>query len=238
MKNDPAFKFVALVIVTGVIVALFSPSAHAETAAAKPKKTRTRAGTYQGSNGASGTINSTTTRGAGERTNLTTVTNQQGQTATHASDRVWNKGTGTGTVASSSTGFNGATTSRQGTLTKNADGSVSSQGTVTGPKGQASTYAGTTVKTGTGSSTTGTITGPNGRTSSYDTEVSKTAPGQVSRVSTVTGANGKTAEKDVTTLVHSDGTGTRVINTTKPDGTTASRTETFTQTVTPATPSP
>ena len=224
MKNDPAFKFVALVIVTGVIVALFSPSAHAETAAAKPKKTRTRAGTYQGSNGASGTINSTTTRGAGERTNLTTVTNQQGQTATHASDRVWNKGTGTGTVASSSTGFNGATTSRQGTLTKNADGSVSSQGTVTGPKGQAST--------------TGTITGPNGRTSSYDTEVSKTAPGQVSRVSTVTGANGKTAEKDVTTLVHSDGTGTRVINTTKPDGTTASRTETFTQTVTPATPSP
>jgi hypothetical protein len=230
MKNDHSFKLVAALILTGVFIALFSTARAAEPT--KPKRTKARSGTFQSSNGNSGTVNSTVSRGGGETTRNTTATNQDGKTATHAFDRTMDKATGTGTVTASSTNFDGATTSRQGTLVRNADGSVTGQGTLTGPKGQVSTYAETTTKTAAGCSTTGTITRANGQTATIDKEVTKTGPGQVSSETTITGANGKTLEKVVATKVNPDGTGTRVVEVTKPDGTTETRTETFT--VTPA----
>lgn len=234
MKHDPAYKIIAAVILTGVAVSLFAPASHAAEATTKPKHTKTRSGTYQDSNGGSGTVNSTVTQGGGERTRNTTLTNQYGQTATHAADRTWDKSTGTGTVSTSTTGFNGRSTSRQGTLTKNADGSVSGQGTLTGPKGQTSTYADNTVKTDTGRATTGTITGPKGQSSTFTNDVDHTAPGAVTRTSTLTGPKGQTTEREVSRQVNPDGSGTRVIQVTKPDGTTESRTETFQASSAPA----
>ena len=225
MKTDHSFKLVSALILTGVFLALFG-SAHA--AEPKAKRTHTRSGSYQDSHGKSGTINSTVTRGDGETVRNGTLTNQDGQTVTHASDRKWDKATGTGTVSSSTTLPDGDTMSRQGTLTKNADGSVSGQGTITGYKGKTSTYSETTSKTANGLSTTGTITGPDGKVSTVNSSLSKTGPGATTRDTTVTGPNGKTAEKEIATKVNPDGTGTRVIETTKPDGTTSTRTETFT----------
>ncbi len=207
MKNDHSFKLVAAVILTGVFLALFTPARAADETAEPKTKTRVRAGTYQSSNGNSGTVNSTTTRAAGTKTRLSTLTNQNGQTATQSSTRTWNKAAGTGTVSASTTGFNGATSTRQGTLTKNSDGSISGQGTITGPQGKTSTYANNTVKTATGTSTTGTITG----------------------------ANGKTVDRNVTNTVGPAGTDTRVVDITKPNGTTSSRTQTLVQTSTPST---
>jgi hypothetical protein len=229
MKTDPSFKLVAAVILTGVFLALFDTAQAAEP---KAKRTRTRTGTYQSSNGNSGTLNSTVTRGNGEALRTGTLTNQDGQTTTHTSDRKWDKTTGTGTVSSSTTLPDGDTMGRQGTLTKNADGSVSGQGTFTGYSGKTSTYAETTSKTATGTSTTGTITGPNGQASTVNSSFNRTAPGSTTRDTTVTGPNGKSTQKEIATKVNSDGTGTRVIETTKPDGTTETRTETFT--ITPA----
>ena len=62
MKTDHSFKLVSALILTGVFLALFG-SAHA--AEPKAKRTHTRSGSYQDSNGKSGTINSTVTRGDG-----------------------------------------------------------------------------------------------------------------------------------------------------------------------------
>ena len=229
MKTDPSFKLVAALILTGVFLALFD-SVHA--AEPKAKRTHTRSGTYQDSNGKSGTINSTVTRGAGETVRNGTLTNQEGQTVTHASDRKWDKATGTGTVSSSTTLPDGDTMGRQGTLAKNADGSISGQGTFTGYAGKTSTYANTTVKTANGATTAGTITGPNGQVSTVNSSAAKTGLGASTRDTSVTGPNGKTAEKEIATQVNPDGTGTRVIQVTKPDGTTETRTVTFT--ITPA----
>ena len=229
MKTDHSFKFVAAVILTGVFLALFAPAHAAEP---KAKRTRTHTGTYQSSNGNSGTLNTTVTRGNGEAVRNSSLTNQNGQTTTHTSDRTWDKATGPGTVSSSTTLPDGDTMGRQGTLTKNADGSVSGQGTFTGYSGKTSTYTNTTVKTANGATTTGTITGPNGQVSTVNSSVSRTGPGATTRDTTVTGPNGKSAEKEIATQVNPDGTGTRVIQVTKPDGTTETRTETFT--ITPA----
>lgn len=231
MKNDHSFTFVAAVILTGVVLA-FANSAQAASA---PKKSRTkeRAGSYESSNGKTGTFDSTTTRAKGETIRNGSRTNQDGETATRSLDRTWDKSTGTGTVNASATLANGKTESREGTLAKNADGSIASQGTITGPNGKTSTYAATTEKTDAGSSTTGTITGPNGKTANYETAVTKNAPGDITRETTVTGPNGKTSERVVATKTNGDGTGTRTVEVTKPDGTTETRTETFTVTTTP-----
>lgn len=230
MKNDHSFTFVAAVILTGVALALANP-AHA---AGAPKKTRTkeRTGTYEGSNGHSGSFDSTTTRTKGETVRNRSRTNQDGERTNRSSDRQWDKTTGTGTVRTSTTLANGKTESRDGTLNTNADGSIASQGTITGPSGKIATYTATTEKTGSGSSTAGTITGPNGKSSSYEASLTKNAPGDITRETTVTGPGGKTSKRVVATRINADGTGTRTVEVTKPDGTTETRTETFTVTTT------
>ena len=225
MKTDNSFKLVLALIVLGVFIVLFSSASAAEP---KLKRTHVRIGTYQSSNGNSGTFNSTVTRGQGEASRATAVTNQNGQTATHTADRTWDKSTGTGTVSTSTKDFDGDTMGRQGTLVKNADGTISGQGTFTGYNGKTSTYAETTAKTATGSTTTGTITGPNGKTATVNSATTRNAPGDYSRDTTITGPNGKTSEREIATKVNADGTGTRVVEVTKPDGTKETRTETFT----------
>ena len=85
MKPDHSFKLVAALILTGVFIALFSTGHAAETT--KPKHTKSRSGTFQSSKGNSGTFDSTVTRGGGETTRNSTLTNQDGKTATHSFDR-------------------------------------------------------------------------------------------------------------------------------------------------------
>src|SRR6185312_15864056 len=98
MKTDHSFKLVLALVLFGLFVVLFSSASAAEP---KARRTRTRTGTYENSNGNSGTVNSTVTRGGGEASRATTLTNQNGQTATHTANRTWDKATGTGTVSSS-----------------------------------------------------------------------------------------------------------------------------------------
>jgi hypothetical protein len=235
MKTDHSFKFVAAALLAGVILAFVNPADAAERAP-KQTRTKTRSGTYETSSGNSGTFASNTSRGRGEFHRDNTRTNQDGQTSTRSLDRTFDQATGTGNVTAAATRPSGDTTSRQGTLVKNADGSMSTAGTITGPNGKISTYSGTALKTETGSSASGTITGPGGNVGSYSREFTQVAPGQTSRTSTVTGPNGKTTETIASTSLNGDGTGTRVIAVTKPDGTTETRTETFT--LTSATPAP
>jgi hypothetical protein len=233
MKNDLSFKLVAAAILAGVILAFTQP-AHAATAApAKKTRTKERSGTYQGSNGSSGTFDATTVRAKGDVQRNSTLTNQDGKTATRSAERTWDKTTGTGTVSTSTTRLDGKTESREGTLTKNVDGSIAGEGTITGANGKIANYTTTTSKTENGATTTGTITGPNGKTTSYASTTSKTGAGEISRDTTVTGPNGKSSEKIVSTKLNGDGTGTRTIEVTKPDGTTETRSETFTVTTTP-----
>lgn len=70
MKTDHSFKLVLALILLGVFLVLFSS---ARAAQPKAKRTRTRTGTYQDSNGDSGTLNSTVTRGGGEATRNSTL---------------------------------------------------------------------------------------------------------------------------------------------------------------------
>lgn len=226
MKNDYSFKFAAGAILAGVILAFINPAEAAD--GARAQRSKASSGTYENTTGKTGTFTRTSTRGGGQLHRDGTWTNQDGQTGTRTFDRALDKTTGTGTVSASTTGVNGNTRSRAGTLSKNADGSVSSQGTVTGSNGKTGTYAGTTVKTATGSTTFGTISGPAGKTASYESATSKIATGEVSRTTTTTGPNGKTSERVTGTKMNGDGTGTRTVEVTKPDGTTETRTETFT----------
>src|ERR1051325_807382 len=143
-KYDPFFA-VAAAMLGALVLAFVTPSHAAETG--KHARAKQRTGTYDNSNGGSGTFDSTTTRSKGELQRNGSWTNQDGQTGSRSLDRKWDKSTGTGTVSASATGVDGKTETREGTLTKNADGSVASQGTITGANGKVSTYAGTTVKT-------------------------------------------------------------------------------------------
>lgn len=225
MKNDYSFKFLGIALLAGVVLAFINP-AEAADGAARQSRSRERSGTYTSSNGNTGTFSGASTRGAGQLQRSGTWTNQDGQTGSHAIDRSLDKTTGTGTVTSSTTGPKGNTRSRSGTLAKNADGSVSSQGTITGFKDKTSTYTATTSKTETGSATSGSITGPAGKTATYLSTTDRSA-GEVSRTVSTTGPNGQTSEKVVATKMNGDGTGTRTVDFTKADGSKETRTETF-----------
>ena len=240
-----------------VVLAIAVPSTFAAQS-----HTRTRTGTFQDSNGNSGTTTSSTTRSPGSRQHTATWTNQNGQTGSHTSDSTWNKTAETGTFSSGTTLTNGKTDARQGTVTETAPNTYQIQGTNTGFNGKTSTFDLTKTKTDTGSSTTGTITGPkggvsnlnsttttnsngytkdttitgpNGGQTKIDTSLTKT-PGEVVKNKEVTLPNGKTDDRIVDTKYNADGSGTRTIENTGPDGKTNTRTETFsapTNTTTP-----
>src|SRR5581483_9572279 len=174
------------------------------------ERVHTRAGTWQSSRGGSGTFSETTTRGHGLLQRQGTWTNQNGGVGTHSYTRNYDKSTGTGTFTGSTTRPDGKTTSRDGTMTKNADGSVTTNGQFTHANGKVSDYTATTVKTADGRETTGTITSPNGKVSNLQTDVVHN-DGVTTRDETITGPNGKTFTRDATTQVNPDGTGTKTI---------------------------
>jgi hypothetical protein len=229
MKNSFSSKFALTALVAGALII----SANSAFAAAKTH-IRTRTGTYQNSNGKSGTFTDTTTHSPGETQRQDSWTNQDGKTGTHESTRTWDKTTGTGTVSSSTTLPDGKTSSRTGTIAKTGDNTYESKGTVTTPNGKVATYDAVTTKTATGRTTQDTITGPNGKQTTVNSTVTKEGKGEVERATTITGPNGKTEQKNVETKVNPDGSGTRTVQITKPDGTTETRTENFTTTSTPA----
>lgn len=229
-RSTGAFFLGALVIL----------SANLSFAADKTRpRTHTRTGTYQNSNGKSGTFSSSTTRSQGELQREGSWTNVDGKTGTREATRSWDKSTGTGTTSARVTTPAGKTVSRDGTLNKTADGAVQSQGTIAGARGNTSTYATTTTRSENGSTTTGTVTGPKGRETQVNRSTQKTDEGERQRTTSVTGPNGRNSERVVSTKINGDGTGTRTLEYTKADGTTGTRTETFTvtsRTVTPAAP--
>jgi len=230
-------------------VALLLPSV---LLAGQPR-VKSRTGTYQSSNGNSGTFKTSTTSGPGSRQSSTIWTNQNGQSGDHASSSNWNKSTDSGSFSSSTTLIDGKSASRNGTITETAPNTYQIQGTQTGFNGQTSTFDFTKTKSASGSSTVGTITGPKGGVSTYDSTVTKTDNGYT-RDTAITGPNGGQTTKDTTftkstgetvkntettladgqktdrvvdTKYNADGSGTRTVEYTGPDGKTQTRTETF-----------
>jgi hypothetical protein len=198
MKTDHIFKYLAATIIVGVALALVQPAHAAEG----KERTKKRSGTYETSEGKSGTAEGTVTRSKGKKTREGSVTNQDGETATRKSERLRDKETGTDTYSSTTTAPGGKTATTNSTLTKTGEGTASTTGTRTGFNGQTSTYAGTVAKT----------------------EDGRTAAGMV------TGQDGLTAERIIATRKNPDGTVTRTIQVTKPNGTTSTRSETVTVT--------
>jgi len=241
-------KIVPVLYVTAITVLLFVSSAYA----AGQTRTRARTGTYQDSDGNSGTSDTSTTVSPGSKEQSATWTNQNGQTGSHTQASTWNKTTNTGTVSSSTTLTNGKKKSRKGTVAETAPNTYDITGTKTGLNGQTSSFDQTKVKTDAGSTTTGTITGPKG-VSNLDSTTTKSANGYT-KDTTITGPKGgatttdttvtrstgetvkstegtspkgKTEDRVVDTKYNADGSGTRTIENNGPDGKTYTRTETF-----------
>lgn len=233
VKADPCFTLVAVAMLAAIALVFVNP-AHAAGSGAQKNRTAERSGTYHSSNGNSGTFNGTAIRSKGALQRDGSWTNRNGLIGTRSADLTWDKSTGIGTVSALTTLSSGKSQSREGTFAQNVDGSISSQGIMTGLNGNILNYAGVTTKTEGGSSTSGTFTGANGKTGSFTTEVAGNAPGDVSRSSTLTGPGGKTSERTTATTLNGDGTGTRTVEATKADGTMDTRTGTFTLTKTPA----
>jgi cytoskeletal protein RodZ len=92
-------------------------------------------------------------------------------------NKTWDKDTKTGSYSSTKNLPNGKTISKSGTVTKNADGSYTKAGTVTGPDGKVSTVNKTITKNADGSRTVnGTVTGPDGKITTVNKTVQKTDP--------------------------------------------------------------
>jgi len=232
MKNYTSSKLASVALLTGALLI----STNSTFAATNRQHVRTRTGTYQTSNGKSGTFSETRTHQPGQTQREATITNQDGKTATRESTRTWDKSTGTGTVSKEKTLPNGKTSSQEGTITKTGDNTFESKGTLTGPNGKTSTYDTVTTKTADGRTTQGTITGPNGKQATISGSTEKLGSGEIERTRSITGPNGKTESKAIDTKVNPDGSGTRTVQITKPDGTKETRTETFTTTSAPASP--
>jgi hypothetical protein len=179
------------------LVALFALAILSLTIVPEASAARERARSAKGDRG--GSAESRTTRDRGNVERDTTWTNPAGGTGQHSYNRTWDPSTGTGTVTASTTRPNGATSSREGTLTKTGPGSVASQGTFTRANGTTSTYQGSTTKTDTGRETTRSATTSDGKTASSTITTTKTDTG-ASRTVVRTGPNGgtSTARTDVT----------------------------------------
>jgi hypothetical protein len=103
-------------------------------------------------------------------------------------------------------------------------------GSVTGPRGNSASFAGSTSCAGGTCNRATTYTGPNGREVTASGSVARTAPGQFSSSGTVTGPRGGTASHSATTDC-AGGTCTRTGSITGANGTTYSTANTVTRTV-------
>ena len=233
-----------------VLVALLITVAFGSSAYAKGK---TRSGAFNTSRGNSGTFQQNVARQKGSVEKNTTWQNQRGEQGSHNVARNWDKKTGTGTYATSTTGAKGKTFSREGTLTKtengltqqgtitrangneiqvnrtavkNPDGTYSTQATYTGENGKTLTTNGSVTKTENGRTVTGSYSTSGGKSGTFQSGVEHTADGTTVNRS-VTNQDGKTATQDVT-RTHKDGTLTRTATHTGFKGKTGSNTETMT----------
>lgn len=157
-----------------------------------------------------------TERQRGSSHKETRTTNNRGQTAERTVDRTWDKTTQTGTVSVDATRFNGQTAARDGTIQKNADGTVSKQGTYQRFNGQTGTYSGTAQKTDTGRTSHTELTNAYGKTATVDSTTVRTADGY-DRTTVKTGPNGGSTTKEVDVSKVGDTT-TRTVTRTHTDG--------------------
>ena len=152
--------------------------------------------------------------------------------------------------------ISGKTTSRTGTVARNADGSYTAKGQVVGPKGNAATVDKTMTKNDDGSrsmqktvttssgkpmemdktmtknddgsrSMQKTVTTPSGKTMEIDKTLQKTDTGVVNKTKTVTNQDGKTWTKDVE-MSKDENSITKNVTKTNPEGETKSYTSSAT----------
>jgi hypothetical protein len=209
---------------------------------------RSRSGSYQGAK-TGGTWQQHSDRTPGHVDRSTTWQNERGQ-GSRVVEKNWNREAGTGSYSGTTTGADGRTTSRQGTVTRTGEGSYSVEGTrtrpdgkvvevdrdirrnpdgstsvhsvTTGPEGRSRTVDSTTRKTEDGRSVTGTYSTSGGRSGSFDSNVTRTETGVVKSQS-VTNQDGQTWRRGID-RTRQGGTVTREVDVTNPRGQTRSRT--------------
>jgi len=129
---------------------------------------RGSSGSYKGRSGSGGTFQRNANRSQGSINKSTTWQNERGQESREV-QRNWDKETKSGAYSSTKTRADGKAVSRQGTVSKNEDGSFSQQGTITGPKGKTTDVSRSTTKNEDGSrGVQTTYTGQDGKTATVD----------------------------------------------------------------------
>lgn len=159
---------------------------------------RVRSGSYQGPR-SSGTWQQRVERTPGQVQRSTTWQNQRGQ-GSRVSTKYWNKESGTGDYSATTTLGNGRTLSRQGTVTRNGQGSYTVDGTRTGPNGKVTNVKKTLARNADGSTAVhSAYTGPQGKTKNIDSTIQRTAQGRaVSGTYATSGGKSGTFDSKVT----------------------------------------
>jgi hypothetical protein len=199
-------------LLRSAILAIVTASALAlvSTARADDPKQIDKSATWTNGSGGTGTASSVVTRDNGNVARKGQWTNAAGGTGNWQSQTKWNKATQTATTNGSVTRPNGNTSTWQGTAVRNSPGNISQKGTITLANGKTLTYA------------------------AADT---RTAPGSWNQNQTITNANGKTIDRNIDTTV-SNGTGTRIVTTTLPNGQVEMHSEKVTVAAVTPTPTP
>lgn len=213
---------------------------------------RSRSGSYQGKR-SKGTFQQNTSRSKGKAAKGTTWQSEKGQ-GTRQSQKAWDKETGTGTYSSSTTGPDGKSASRSGTVVRNEDGTYSAKGQVTGPKGNVAevdktitknedgtrsvqtSYTGSQGKTATvnktsqkteaGREVTGTYSTGAGKSGSFQSS-STVSDGSIVKSQSLTNQDDKVVQRSVETSVEGH-TATRNVEMVGPEGETNSNTQSVT----------
>ncbi len=219
-----------LLLVTLVITIAFSSTAYA--------KERSKSGSFSAGRGNSGTFQQNVARQKGSMEKNTTWQNQRGEQGARNVERKWDKETGTGTYTTSTTGAQGRTFAREGTITrpngnviqvnrnaiKNPDGTISAETTYTGGNGKTLTKDAAITKTEDGRTVTGSYSTNTGKSGTFQADVERAADGTTVNRS-FTNQDGETATQDVT-RTHKDGTLTRTATHTGFKGKTNTNTQT------------
>ncbi len=103
------------------------------------------------------------------------------------------------TYGSADARWGGGAWHSQTSFSRTAPGQWSRTGSVTGPRGNTTTFTGGTSCAGGSCNRSTTFTGPNGRDVNANSTVTRTAPGQFSSSGTVTGPNGRTISRSGST---------------------------------------
>ena len=149
------------VLVGALVCGLVAVSAADSHAGGSGSSTRLSGGTFQRS--AAG--------GFGMRSAATKWQNSSGQHAQVEVQTHRERNTGQGSYHEQTTLPSGKTVSRDGTVKRNPDGSVTQHGTITGPNGHTGTVDRTVTKNGTGHDTHTTYTNEKGKTLTVDKTV-------------------------------------------------------------------